>query len=125
MKDRIKQVQKESGLNQEDFAKKIGISKSSVQKLQSGENNPSEQTIRMICSEFNVNRTWLETGEGEPYSIEAVDSVIDMLMVNETDFARDTFKQFFYFRQSLSDEDKEVLDKACRILLGIKKKEDE
>ena len=49
------------------FAERIGVTSSSVAKLESGENNPSEQTIRAICKEFNVNRRWLETGEGDPY----------------------------------------------------------
>lgn len=54
------------------FGDKIGISPPSVARIESGENNPSEQTIRAICSEFNVNRTWLETGEGQPYKENAL-----------------------------------------------------
>lgn len=65
MNDRIKKIRQSVDLTQEGFGKRIGISKSSVQKLESGENNPSEQTIRAICSEFGINRIWLETGEGE------------------------------------------------------------
>lgn len=65
MNDRIKKIRQSVDLTQEGFGKRIGISKSSVQKLESGENNPSEQTIRAICSEFGINRLWLETGEGE------------------------------------------------------------
>ncbi|MCI5956136.1 MAG: helix-turn-helix domain-containing protein [Clostridiales bacterium] len=65
MNRRIKLVLLDSKLTQVEFAKRIGISRTGVQKLISGENNPREQTIRAICSEFNVRRAWLETGEGE------------------------------------------------------------
>lgn len=67
MNERIKAVRKKHSLSMKAFGERIGISSPSVARLESGENNPSEQTIRAICSEFNVNRTWLETGEGEPY----------------------------------------------------------
>lgn len=49
------------------FAEKVGVTSGSISLLESGRNNASERTIRAICSEFNVNRVWLETGEGEMY----------------------------------------------------------
>lgn len=67
MNNRLKEVRVMQGLSMRAFAARIGISSAAVAHLESGENNPSEQTIRAICSEFNVNRTWLETGEGEMY----------------------------------------------------------
>ena len=70
MKNRIKKIRSDMNLSQEDFGKKIKIVRSSVAKLESGENNPSEQTIALICREFNVNEEWLRTGNGEPYTPE-------------------------------------------------------
>ena len=68
MKERIKIVRNNANATQEEFANKIGISKSSVSLLESGRNNPSEQTIRAICDQYNINRVWLETGEGEMFA---------------------------------------------------------
>jgi transcriptional regulator with XRE-family HTH domain len=65
--ERILAVRKEAKESQRSFGAKIGISGPSVAQIESGKNNPSEQTIRAICKEFNVNRRWLETGEGDPY----------------------------------------------------------
>lgn len=70
--ERIKQIRKAQNLSMKAFGEKIGISSPSVARIESGENNPSEQTIRAICSEFNVNREWLETGEGQPYKENAL-----------------------------------------------------
>jgi transcriptional regulator with XRE-family HTH domain len=64
MNNRIKQIRKINNLTQWDFAERIGISRVGLQKLENGDNSPREQTIRVICSEFNVNRIWLETGAG-------------------------------------------------------------
>lgn len=65
LSERIKAVRKAAGLNQKDFGIKIGIGMSAVSLLESGTNNPSDQTLRLICSEFGISRRWLETGEGE------------------------------------------------------------
>ncbi len=64
MENRIKELRKKTGLNQADFGKRIGITKSSVSKLELGENSPSEQTLMLICKTFGVNEVWLRTGEG-------------------------------------------------------------
>ena len=47
------------------FAERLKIDQSYVSQLVSGKRSPSERLIESICREFNVNRTWLETGEGE------------------------------------------------------------
>lgn len=65
MNKRICEVRKSVSLSMRSFGEKIGISGQSVARLESGENNPSEQTIRAICSEFSINRDWLEFGVGE------------------------------------------------------------
>ncbi|MTK05666.1 MAG: helix-turn-helix transcriptional regulator [Hungatella sp.] len=49
-----------------DFAKKLKIDQSYVTRLIKGDNLPSERLIDDICREFNVNKTWLLTGEGGP-----------------------------------------------------------
>ena len=64
MNERIKTLRIHLKLNQQDFADKIGIGKTAVSKIESSINNPSEQTIKLICSEFGVNEAWLRTGEG-------------------------------------------------------------
>lgn len=64
MNERLKTLRKKMKLSQEEFGKRIGIGKTSVSKLENGENNPSEQTILLICKEFRVNEVWLRTGEG-------------------------------------------------------------
>lgn len=72
MNTRIKEIRLAAHLTQEEFANRICITKSSVSLLESGKNNPSDQTIKLICSEFGIRREWLETG-AEPMYPEQVD----------------------------------------------------
>ena len=65
MNNRIALVRSNSGLTQEKFAAKLGLSQNFVWMLEKGTRIPSERTISDICREFNVNETWLRTGEGE------------------------------------------------------------
>ena len=83
---RIKKVRMKAELTQPAFGEVLGISKAAVQKLESGENNPSEQTIRAICEKFGVNRQWLETGDKsiKPYAREPdLETEVRSLLKNE------------------------------------------
>lgn len=68
MKNRIKLVRKELNLTQESFGKRLGVRKTAISKIENGENNLTKQMLRLICSEFNVNEDWLQTGVGEMFS---------------------------------------------------------
>lgn len=79
MKMRIKMIRDSVGLSMRAFGDRLGVGSSSVALWESGRNNPSEQTIRAICSEFNIRRDWLETGEGEMYAPIADDNAIGII----------------------------------------------
>ncbi|MBP3701589.1 MAG: helix-turn-helix transcriptional regulator [Lachnospiraceae bacterium] len=66
MQERIKMVRKMAKLSQEEFGKILEITKASISRLESGINNPSDQTVRLICDNFNIDEHWLRTGEGSP-----------------------------------------------------------
>lgn len=67
MHNRIKEVRKKAGLTQQEFADRLGISRSNIGNYESGSRAPIDAAIKLICSKFAVNETWLRTGEGEPY----------------------------------------------------------
>lgn len=64
---RMKKIRDNANINQEAMGNKLLISKSSISKIEKGINNPSDQTIKLVCSEFNVNEEWLRHGIGDPY----------------------------------------------------------
>lgn len=65
MKDRIKKIRKELDLTQQGFAEKIGTTANVLTNYETGRRNPSASVINNICKTFDVNETWLRTGEGE------------------------------------------------------------
>lgn len=60
--ERIKELRISQGLTMEQFGERIGIKRSSISLIESGKNNPSDQTIMLICREFGYNEEWLRDG---------------------------------------------------------------
>lgn len=67
MNTRIRELRKALGLNQKDFAQKIGLRQNSISCMEKGVSTVTEQNIKTICSQFNVNENWLRTGSGEMF----------------------------------------------------------
>ncbi len=77
--ERIKALRKELGLNQKDFGSRIGIKANSLSDIEKGKNAVTESNIKLICEKFNLNETWLRTGEGEREAITS-DSIVEDLL---------------------------------------------
>jgi transcriptional regulator with XRE-family HTH domain len=77
--ERINAIRSSLNLSMEKFGKKIGITRSSVNSLEKGVNNPSDQTIKLICKEYNVDYFWLTEGKGNMF-LELPDNTIDELI---------------------------------------------
>lgn len=63
MVQRIIAIRKQAGLNQEQFAKRIGMSRSFINQVEVGKRKVSDRTISDICREFNVREEWLRNNE--------------------------------------------------------------
>lgn len=68
MNERIKELRKKLGLTLEEFGSRIGMGKSAISKIEKGLNGTTDQTIRSICREFDVNEFWLRDGVGEMFN---------------------------------------------------------
>lgn len=67
MNTRIKQLRLLLNLTQEEFGKKIGVTRSAISYLESGRSSLTEHMLFMICLIFNVNKNWLRDGTGEMF----------------------------------------------------------
>lgn len=110
--ERIREVRKALGLTLEKFGEKIGMKKNSVSQLENGKNSVTEQVVKAICREYNVDYMWLTTGDGEMFIDTDDDFIerIDRIMAGE-DEAR---KSLFKFMLELSDEDIAALDRLMK-----------
>lgn len=125
MNGRIEICIKDSGLNKTAFAKKLGVTQPFISKLCSGVSQPSDRTISDICREFNINETWLRTGEGEMHLPVNRDQAI-------TDFMADILKVSPDFRTKLvgvlarlSVEEWDMLEHRARELADALNQDDE
>lgn len=64
---RITELRKVLNLSMEKFGNQVGITKSSINAIEKGRNNPSEQTIMLICKAYNVSPLWIKEGIGDMF----------------------------------------------------------
>lgn len=94
IKNRIYSIREALSLSQEAFGKRIGVTRSAVSNYESGGRNVTEQVIKAIIREFNVNEEWLRTGDES------------LSMFNESD----TFSLDEYIKQNnLTELESEIL----------------
>lgn len=122
MNERIKKIRNSLNISQTDFAQKLSVSRSAICKMESGENYPSEQTIKLICNEFSVNEDWLRTGNGEMFIPKSKEQLFAELLgetvkADENDFKR----RLFLALSKLDDSGWENLEK---LIDSIAKKEE-
>lgn len=105
MKDRIRQLRKELGLNQTDFGEKIGVKQGSVAGYESGARTPIDAVVNSICREFNVNEEWLRTGNGEMFVELDKEAALMEWAGNVLGSVDESFKKRFIKMLSELDED--------------------
>ncbi len=67
MKDRLKVLRKELGLKQREIAERLEINVGQYGQWESGVKAVPHSRVIQICKEFNVNREWLEHGNGDMF----------------------------------------------------------
>jgi transcriptional regulator with XRE-family HTH domain len=103
--DRIREVRKDAQLNQVEFAARVSLGLSSVSQMERGILSPSPRTIELISREFNVNKEWLETGEGEMYNLPTdEEEEIFQRLALKTDVSAQVLKMVIKWYVTLNDE---------------------
>lgn len=103
--DRIREVRKQEGLSQTAFGEKIMLTRSSIYQMENEQMEPSVRTIDTISRVFNVNKEWLETGEGEMYNLPAdEEEEIFQRLALKTDVSAQVLKMVIKWYVTLNDE---------------------
>ena len=85
--------------------------------IESGTRVPSDRTISDICREFNVNETWLRTGEGELFNQITRSEKITAFLTDITADEGDDFKRrFVEMLAELEPEDWKLLERMAEKL---------
>jgi len=64
---RIREIRSVLGLSQVKFSSLIAISSSYIAGIETGHIAVNERLIKLVCSSFNVNESWMRHGEGEMF----------------------------------------------------------
>lgn len=93
---RLLAIRKDQKLSQEEFGKRIGVSRSAICNYEVGERPISNQVILAVCREFGVSEIWLRHGSGETYEPEK-DGAIECLIrkYHCSKFEGDFLKTYF------------------------------
>ena len=123
LSERIAFIQKNSKLNQTEFAGRVSISQQYLSQICNGKKTPSDRTISDICREFGCDEVWLRTGEGEPFRQETRQEQIMRFAVQTVKGSDEFRKSFVSMLAKLDPEDWENLSKIYRKLLDEYKKD--
>lgn len=126
LKERIRTLRKELGLNQSDFGNKIGVKQGTVAGYESGARTPLDTVIASICREFNVNENWLRTGEGEMFEQMTEQQKIlkytALLLSDKDSVVANAIQTLIVTYEQLDDTSKATLEKiALQYIENLKK----
>jgi transcriptional regulator with XRE-family HTH domain len=66
--ERLKAVRTTLKLSQRDFSKGIFLQQSSYARIEQGKITINDRIIELVCSKYNVNKTYLKDGKGKMFS---------------------------------------------------------
>ena len=111
MEKRLRTIRKALGLSQEQLGQALGVSNTAISKLENGENNITEQNIKAICREFDVNENWLRTGQGEMFVELSPDEEFDKLCLEIQLSDDDLIKRIMRGYWRLDKEDRQAVQR--------------
>ena len=115
--ERVKELRKQVNLTQQAFADRLNLKRNTVGSYEVNEVEPSDRTISDICREFNVNETWLRTGEGEMFNQITRSEKITSFLTEITEDEGDDFKRrFVEMLAELEPEDWKLLERMAEKL---------
>lgn len=87
---RIKEIRKDYGLSQVEFAARLGVTNSHISGIERGKTVPSEALLKLICKEYRITENWLKYGV-EPMMQEDEDLMTEDTI--EAMFSEDPLKE--------------------------------
>ena len=121
--ERVKAVRKSEGINMtlEKFGEKLGVTKQTISRIENGINNLTEQMVKSICREFNVDYIWLTTGEGNMFvELPPEDEVgiwVSQLIEERNNPLFDIILETMRTFNQLTPEDQKIVSSYCEPLL--------
>ena len=117
MNERIKQIRKALHLSQDDFGKKLGVTRGVITNIELNKTEPKPLFIKLICETFEVNEDWVVNGTGEMFIQKSRSDTIADFFADVLKEEDDSFKRrFVEMLASLSVEEWKLLEKKTMFL---------
>ena len=127
MKDRIRDLRKSLRMTQQEFAAKIGASRNSIASYETGARVPLDSVLTLIARTFNVNETWVRTGEGAMFNEVTRDERVAEFVGEALNGKSDSIKRrMISVLSRMNDDDWSAMEHFAELLLEERgdKKED-
>lgn len=118
--ERIKEIRSSLSFTLEKFGEKLGVGKTAISKIENGDRSLTDQMLKSVCREYNVNENWLRTGEGEMFNPVSRNDDLARLTKNLLNEESDSFKnRFISMLANLTEDEWELLErKALELFEG-------
>lgn len=114
MNERVKLLRKTLDLTMEKFGDRLGVKKNSISQIESGKNSLTEQMIKSICREFDVDEEWLRNGTGSMFIERTRDEEIAKFIGTIQSVDDDSFmKKFISMLAKLDESEWKLLEKMA------------
>lgn len=116
--ERVNEVRKSLGLTLEKFGEKLGVTKTTISRIEKGVNNLTDQMAISICREYNVNYDYLMYGEGEMFD-DLPQTIVDELCAQYdlNDFDKALVEMYVSLpagsRERIKEYMKQLVKKVC------------
>lgn len=123
--ERIREYRKSKKMSMAEFGERLGISGQAISQIELGKTVVNERILKSICSEYNVSREWLETGEGEMELLpldEEAELLADLVKYGGKRATIASLRAIVHWYLSLPDDDKDYLDEAIVQAVELTKK---
>lgn len=122
--ERIRELREQLKISQTEFANRLGSGRGIIKNIEEGRTVPKPQWLDLVAQVFDVNRVWLETGDGEMFIQKTRDDKIaafvgEALADNDDDFKRAVLELL----ADLDAEDWQALKTIAKKINAINKKE--
>ena len=111
--ERVKEVRKSLNMTLEKFGEKLGVTKVAISNIEKGNRNLTEQMIKSICREYNVNYDYLMYGKGDVFD-DLPQTILDELCAqyNLDELDRQIVDIYISLPKQLRDSVKEHIKKT-------------
>lgn len=131
MNNRVRQIRKTLNLTMEKFGEYLGVTRTAISNIESGNRGVTDQMFKSICREFNVNEDWLRVGEGNmfkelPEEEETATLVSDLLEDGKSNPFYEIILEIMRTYNELSPKSQEALrESSAKLLKNLRKKKED